>query len=251
MRMYTQYFEAILIILLFGCSNAEDRIIGGNVNQPYVSPHIAHLNNPLYFCSGSLIDQYWVISAAHCNVYSNFYIVLGDYDLSVEENTEQVISVTRAISHPRYDSITKEYDVMLIKLKTAAQLNEYVSTIPLPIQKISPQTGDLCEVCGWGNYQTNGNDYPTALRCVDVPVIDSDQCNGPTSYNGLITESMICMGFIEGGEKDACDGDSGGPAVCSGTLQGITSWGFGCGQPGFPGVYSKVAVFVDWILATI
>jgi len=221
------------------------------VNEPYASPHIAHLNNPQYFCSGSLIDEYWVISAAHCNVYSYFYIVLGDNDLSTEEDSEQIISVSRVISHPRYDSITKEYDVMLIKLKEPAELNAYVSTIALPVEITNPQPDGLCQVCGWGNYQTNGNDYPTVLRCVTVPVVETDQCNAPTSYNGLITESMICMGYIEGGNKDACDGDSGGPAVCDGVLHGITSWGFGCGQPGFPGVYSRVTVFVDWILATI
>ena len=30
--------------------------------------------------------------------------------------------------------------------------------------------------------------------------------------------------------------------------QGITSWGYGCGDPGSPGVYTRVSVFIDWIL---
>ncbi len=43
---------------------------------------------------------------------------------------------------------------------------------------------------------------------------------------------------------DTCQGDSGGPlfAKLDGAYRqiGITSFGFGCGAPGFPGVYSEV-----------
>ena len=61
---------------------------------------------------------------------------------------------------------------------------------------------------------------------------------------------MICAGYPEGG-KDSCQGDGGGPLVCNAELQGITSWGIGCAEPGRPGAYTKVCNFVDWLQQTM
>ena len=64
---------------------------------------------------------------------------------------------------------------------------------------------------------------------------------------------MFCAGRTIG--KDACQGDSGGPLVEQTIdkdgyprheLAGITSWGIGCAV-GFPGVYTRVSIYVDWI----
>ena len=63
-----------------------------------------------------------------------------------------------------------------------------------------------------------------------------------------LTKNMICAG---GGKVDSCQGDSGGHLVINVrgkiTLAGVTSWGYGCGVTGSPGVYTKVANYIDWI----
>ncbi|CAG7731808.1 unnamed protein product, partial [Allacma fusca] len=66
----------------------------------------------------------------------------------------------------------------------------------------------------------------------------------------LIYDSMICAGHPEGG-KDACQGDSGGPLNHEGKMVGITSWGYGCAQAAYPGVYTEVSYFTEWVQSTI
>ena len=62
-----------------------------------------------------------------------------------------------------------------------------------------------------------------------------------------IYESMICAGSAG---KDSCQGDSGGPLTQAGLLVGVVSWGEGCADEGYPGVYTEVSYFLDWIEAS-
>lgn len=65
---------------------------------------------------------------------------------------------------------------------------------------------------------------------------------------------MCASNIVEG--SDACQGDSGGPLFSvnqdSGvsTIVGIVSFGISCGTE-LPGVYTRVASFVDWIEAIV
>jgi hypothetical protein len=62
---------------------------------------------------------------------------------------------------------------------------------------------------------------------------------------------MVCAG---NGTADTCQGDSGGPLmVFDGValvLVGVTSWGFGCNDPDYPGVYTRIGVpaLNQWVM---
>merc|ERR1712107_535381 len=58
--------------------------------------------------------------------------------------------------------------------------------------------------------------------------------------------TMMCAGFQAGG-KDSCQGDSGGPFMCGNQLSGVVSWGYGCANAGYPGVYTQTSYFLHWI----
>ncbi|XP_041130432.1 trypsin-3-like [Polyodon spathula] len=246
-----------LIFLKLLAVNCQDistgRIIGGYVPAPHSIRYIVSIQTTggAHFCGGSLINRYWVLTAAHCNIgCDQMIIVAGDYSLNTYDGTEQYFQPRRMISHPQYNNKTNNADIMLIKLKRPVKLNGYVTIVALPRYQASLSEGRVCRVSGWGYTSTAGGQIPNTLRTVKLPVVSSSWCNSTEAFNGNITHSMICAGYSSGG-KDACKGDSGGPLVCEGRVYGIVSWGNGCADPRYPGVYTAVAAFRRWIDRTI
>ncbi|KAL6483547.1 hypothetical protein MHYP_G00084190 [Metynnis hypsauchen] len=243
----------LLELLAVTCQQLiQGRIIGGYAPAPYSIKYIVSIQSVVgqHFCGGTLINKYWVLTAAHCNIGAgNMRIVAGDYSLGTYEGTEQYRTPHSLIPHPQYNKTTNNADIMLIKLQTPVVLNNYVSTAPLPRQGATVPEGRVCRVSGWG-FTTPTGGIPTSLRTVTLPIVSNSRCNSTDSFNGTITDSMICAGYAAGG-KDACSGDSGGPLVCEGRVYGIVSWGNSCADPQYPGVYTAVAKFRKWIDDTI
>ncbi|XP_036387379.1 trypsin-like isoform X3 [Megalops cyprinoides] len=231
----------------------QGRIVGGYAPAPHSIKYIVSIQTTKgqHFCGGSLINRYWVLTAAHCNIGSDqMMVVAGDYSLSVFEGTEQYSKPQSLVPHPQYNKSNNNADIMLINLKTPVVLNSYVSIAPLPRQSAGVPEGRVCRVSGWGYTSSSGGQIPTTLRTVKLPIVSTAKCNSSSSFNGNITASMICAGYSAGG-KDACKGDSGGPLVCEGRVYGVVSWGNGCADAKFPGVYTAVSVFRRWIDRTI
>ncbi|VCW53664.1 unnamed protein product [Gulo gulo] len=137
---------------------------------------------------------------------------------------------------------------MLLELQSPVQLTSHIRVLPLSHNDCLP-AGTCCRVSGWGTTTSPQVTYPQTLQCANIQLRSDEECR--QVYPGKITANMLCAGSKEGG-KDSCEGDSGGPLICNGTLHGIISWGdFPCGQPNRPGVYTRVSQYVLWIRDTI
>lgn len=226
------------------------RIIGGYEAEtwPWMAALVDKDSYSLYsghFCGGSLIHRRWVVTAAHCvedETKDNFDVVLNAHDLKNE--TGERMGVKQIIIHPTYDSWKYDWDIALLELEEDAPQE------PIPL---TPE-GELLEgreslVLGWGDTNPKGFDASEILLQVSVPIVSNDTCRKAFSADE-ITENMICAGYVEG-ERDACYGDSGGPLIVQEgnlwQLAGIVSWGEGCAEPGYYGVYARISALLGFI----
>ncbi|KAJ4451726.1 hypothetical protein ANN_03196 [Periplaneta americana] len=150
--------------------------------------------------------------------------------------------ISKIIIHPRFQ--TYDYDIALIKVAQPWQFTESIK--PIAMTSTPPSVGTCVIVSGWGHL-TQGGVSPMHLHHVDVIILDFNVC--AHAYRGL-TPRMICAGTPYGG-KDACQADSGGPLVVGDKLVGIVSWGYGCAQKHYPGVYANVYVLRNWVMSQI
>ncbi|XP_035446891.2 uncharacterized protein LOC118273840 isoform X2 [Spodoptera frugiperda] len=215
----------------------------------------------VYVCGGTLIDGLHILTAAHCvKSYKGFElrVRLGEWDVNRDVEFYPYIErdIVAVHVHPLYYAGTLDNDLAILKMDHPVEWTKYphISPACLP-DKYTDYSGQRCWTTGWGKdaFGDYGK-YQNILKEVDVPILSHGQCQQQLrqtrlGYNYELNPGFTCAGGEEG--KDACKGDGGGPLVCerSGTWQivGVVSWGIGCGQPGVPGVYVKVAHYLDWI----
>lgn len=197
-------------------------------------------------CGGSLIADRVVITAAHCINPNNTNLLtvrLGSTNIS---SGGEIINVTSVLVHEDWLKHGLENDIALLFLEFPPKVpNAKIIALPLKNTPI-PRTENVC-VTGWGSTQPRGN-ASQILQEVIIPYIPLERCQYLYRFwTGKVTDKMICAGVDGKGGKDSCSGDSGGPAVIDGKLAGIVSWGNGCALPDYPGVYTRVDKFIDWI----
>ncbi|XP_067320421.1 cationic trypsin-3-like [Anolis sagrei] len=222
-----------------------DNIVGGNPCKNNSVPYQASLNAGYHFCGGSLIHERWVLSAANC-YKPRIQVRLGEYNLMGVKAWEQLVLSEKVIRHPKYKTQFLDNNIMLIKLRDPAKLSSRIA--PIGLGDGCAASGTNCLISRWSNKLSDGVNYHEVLQCLQAPVLHDTACR--TAYPREITNNMLCVGAVAGGH-DACEGNAGGSLACDGVVQGISSWRIGCGLPGYPGVYTKVCNYVDWILKTM
>ena len=246
-------------LLLIPNAHAADittRIIGGDASEEGSWPATVAFLSDNQFCGGTLIDRRWVVTGAHCLYDSSSKRIPVDKmrvlagSVRLDSPDMQQILVTNAFPHPQYSHFGLDYDIALLELATEAE----PPSAPIDINPERPAVGIDATVVGWGVTDVTSSTVVTNLREVVLPIVSNETCNAPESYDGRITENMLCAGLAEGG-ADACFGDSGGPLMVysdgAWKLTGVVSFGQECALPDKYGVYMRITAFENWILSYV
>ncbi|KAJ8005560.1 hypothetical protein DPEC_G00119210 [Dallia pectoralis] len=248
--------SAVLLLCLHSGDCSE--IIGGKEVKPHSLPYMALLEDSTggKVCGGILIQEQWVLTAAHCVNIKKVWLGVHSITINNEEKeSRQVRKVKSQIPHPCYDREYTVNDIMLLKLDKKVKPSKAVKVLPVPVKSDQQDVpaGSVCSVSGWGVTKNNAKTMSNVLQSANVTVIDRPKCNSPEYYNmnPIITYTMLCAGSVGKTREDSCQGDSGGPLVCGGELQGVVSYGKRCGIKTKPGVYTMVSKYLDWIKTTM
>ncbi|XP_046402910.1 trypsin-1-like [Ischnura elegans] len=180
------------------------------------------------------------VTAAHCTDGTTAEELSVRAGSSIVDEGGSIHQVTKIHQHPGFDIGGLDGDISILEINPPFVFRPGVQPIALPDSDMDVPVGTGADVSGWGTTE-EGGDLPEHLRHAVVTIVDQKMCN--KAY-GSITNNMICAAAPK---RDSCQGDSGGPLVVNGKLVGIVSFGYGCAQPKFPGVYTRVTALRDWI----
>ncbi|XP_037821007.1 trypsin beta-like [Lucilia sericata] len=242
MSMYCTIF--FIFVTYFNCiETAQYRIVNGkNANIEDFPYQLSLRRQTIHICGAAILNGQWAITAAHCvhgieHIPSYITLRMGSRWRSREG---VILTVKQIHSHPSYNPDNMNFDVSLMRVRENA-FDRYdlpVRSIKLPQLSTKIEDNVAATVSGWG-YQSSGDHLLSSeLKYAIVYTVNQQKCHESLYSHGGITNAMFCAAARN---TDACQGDSGGPITINGILVGVVSWGVGCADPYYPGVYTRLA----------
>ncbi|PSU20532.1 serine protease [Photobacterium kishitanii] len=175
------------------------------------------------YCGAVIINEYWLITAAHCNHDYIRHVIAGVSVIPQRLNTKYKFTITHKINHPNYEPKNFANDIALIRVDRSlldvaqpiviASINDQQTANNIFANHwVTHQNSKANLIAsGWGKSNTDAViDYPAQLQLITLAGIPDNRCNGLLADHSHI----ICADSnIDGLIKDVCSGDSGGPLI--------------------------------------
>ncbi|XP_041980972.1 serine protease Hayan-like [Aricia agestis] len=220
-------------------------------------------------CGATIISPRFLVTAAHCTKSKPHRILqntvpeivrLGVVNLKHFPNNDAVdVNISRIMKYPKYKSPRKYFDIALLELQEEVKFGAAIQPACLWSKSSTKELGKRVVASGWGITNVDKRSPSSLLRTVNLLMINEELCEHllkpfANRHWSKLADHQLCAGELAGG-LDACQGDSGGPLQVQMDnnqhkmyyLIGVTSFGYSCGLPNVPGLYTRVASFIDWI----
>jgi len=217
---------------------------------PYIALIVGLDINHSTICTGTHIGNGWILSAAHCfenQGTAEYYAFFHEQGV---QNVPQFDPLHRTdpIIHPSFNPTSLSYDMALAH-SSAVVGTEDSMRLAIPDMDYE-RIGTNLSILGYGITSLNHETGVLSLHEGNVSVVN------PMLFDDMPIDDTMMMargrGVHNGEVTDSCQGDSGGPLFHPPNwLVGVVSWGYSCGHPEHPGVYSRISVGMDWIDSVI
>ncbi|CAH0592702.1 unnamed protein product [Chrysodeixis includens] len=243
---------ALCFAAVLAAPSNPNRIVGGSTVNISSYPSLVSLlrahdwTNYRQNCGGIILNNRAILTAAHCTVGdapNRWRVRVGS---SLANSGGVVHNAATIINHPSYGQGGHMYnnDIAILRISSNIAFNNNARAASIAGSNYIVPDNAVVWTTGWGT-TAFGGPLSEQLRHVQVWAVNQNVCN--SRYGGTITANMLCAGWLDVGGRDACQNDSGGPLYHSGVVVGVVSFGTGCGDPRFPGVYARVSRYTSWI----
>ncbi|CAH1365736.1 hypothetical protein MTP99_002005 [Tenebrio molitor] len=203
--------------------------------------------NYMWFCSGSVISEEWILTAGHCVDGAQSVRIFAGL-VKLDGNVGAVSESTEFFLHEGYNSETLENDIGLVKLNKLLSFDNFLKPITLSEEILD--TNVEITVSGWGTTSDDSGVISQMLNYVDLLTITNSEC--AKAYGDEIFDGMVCAISGSDSVKSPCSGDSGGPVVIDADTNpihvAVVSFvsNDGC-EADSPSGYTRTAFYRDWI----
>ncbi|XP_053603890.1 trypsin 5G1-like [Plodia interpunctella] len=250
--LFIAFFTSVSSLPIHESESQSSRIVNGYAVDITEVPYQAALRGRVtggwsHICGAVIIGTRAILTAGHCTINyttnpSLLNVVVGT---SSRLSGGRSYDVSKVIVHENYSESTLENDISMLVTVSTISFSESVSAIQFAPSGFVLMDNAPAIVSGFGTTSYEGASS-SILLAAQVNIVSQRSCARAYLRIGTITSGMICAGGSDP-PRDACQGDSGGPLVANNHLVGIVSWGEGCADNIYPGVYTRVSEYAPWI----